>query len=344
MTIENLLLSVCEAMTPELTDEQLTSLKDILFMKFRGIEIREECTAVQTAIGAEEERLLDFFRASKMISGRAKSTMDQYLREIRILRDECGKPLTEITSTDLRWYFGMCRAKRGNSMSTVLSKRRYLSSFYDFLYREGIVPQNPLEKLEVMKVEKKIREAFCTEDLEKLRVTCGRDFRARALVEFLLSTGVRVSECCALNVGDIDLYRQEFLVTGKGNKQRRCYINDTGCFYLLRYLTWRMDKEHISREDLLGKPLFASSRAPYKRMTKRGIEKMLTALGNEAGVQNVHPHRFRRTYASTMASRGCPLQDLKTLMGHSKIDTTMIYCDVKEENVSMSYRRYGEIA
>ena len=344
MTLEKLLLSVCEEMATRLDEEQLAYLKDTLFIKFHGKELRENSTALQTTIDAEEQRLMDFFRASKIISGRQASTIEQYTREISALRNACGKSLLDIGSVDIRWYFGMCRTKRGNSMSTVQSKRRYLNSFYAFLVREGFIQQNPVEKIEAMKVEKRLKHAFTARDLEKLRVACGTNYRNRALMEFLLGSGLRVSELCSLDVKDIDFSKLEFTVIGKGNKQRRCYLNETGCFYLIQYLDWRAEREKLSREELLNRPLFAGTTVPYARITKRGIEKALAALGEAAGVENVHPHRFRRTYASSLAARGCPLQDLRVLMGHSNVETTLVYCDVKDDAVSMSYQKYGKEA
>lgn len=341
MTVEKIILSVCEEMSVYLNDEQVEQLKNTLFVKFHGIEICEPSTALQTTIDAEEQKLIDYFKVSKAISGRQKSTISQYVRTINSLRMSCGKLLTDINSMDLRWYFGMCKTKYGNAMSTVQSKRLYLNSFYSFLYKEGVINNNPVEKIEPMKVEKRLRKAFNTNELEKLREACGNDFRSRALIEFLLSSGLRVSECCSLNVGDIDLGKQEFTVIGKGNKQRNCYINETGTFYLLRYLNYRMGKEGLTQEELSKKPLFVSSKYPYSRVSKRTIEKILKHLGENSGVENVHPHRFRRTFASILAVRGCPLQDLRVLMGHSNIDTTMHYCDIKDEQINISYKKYG---
>lgn len=344
MALENILLSVCEEMATRLNAEQLQCLKDTLFVKFHGLELQQESTALQTTASAEEQNLIDFFKASKVIGGRQTSTVEQYIRELYALRDSCGKPLLDINSVDIRWYFGMCRTKRGNSMNTIQSKRRYLNSFYSFLVREGILQQNPVEKIETIKVEKRLKNAFSARDLEKLRVACGTNYRDRALMEFLLGTGLRVSELCSLNVKDIDFNKLEFLVIGKGNKQRRCYINETGVFYLVQYLDWRTKKENINQNEMMSKPLFAGMRAPYDRLSKRSIEKILATLGEMAGVDGVHPHRFRRTYASNLASRGCPLQDLRILMGHSRLDTTMLYCDIQEDAVSASYQKYGKEA
>lgn len=288
--------------------------------------------------------MLDYFKASKVISGRSTGTIEQYVREIRFLRETCGKSIKDITSMDIRWYFGVCRTKRGNSMTTIQNRRRYLNSFFGFLAREGFTASNPVERIEPMKVGQRLKKAFSTEELERLRGACGANFRDRALMEFLLSTGVRVSELCSLNVRDINIGKLDFCVIGKGDKQRQCYINETGCFYLLRYLDWRMETEGKTKAELMDEPLFAGTRAPYGRLSKRGVEKALAAMGKAARVENVHPHRFRRTYASTLAAHGCPIQDLRVLMGHTNVDTTMIYCDIKQENINLSYRKYGKEA
>ena len=96
--------------------------------------------------------------------------------------------------------------------------------------------------------------------------------RDRALIEFLYATGVRVSELCSLNVGDIDLYKQEFKVMGKGRKERHLYISDAACFHLYRYLRWRMSREGLTMEELANKPLFVSAKKPYTRMTVAGVQ------------------------------------------------------------------------
>ena len=102
-----------------------------------------------------------------------------------------------------------------------------------------------------------------------------------------------------------------------------------------------MNKEKISRIELNERPLFVSLAQPYSRLSKRAIERTLAKIGEKAEVPNVYPHRFRRTYASILAIRGCPIQDLKILMGHSNVNTTTVYCDIKQENINISYRKYN---
>ena len=179
-----------------------------------------------------------------------------------------------------------------------------------------------------------IKKPFSAEELEALRVNCS-SLRDRALVEFLYSTGVRVSELASLNVGDIEMGRQELIVYGKGSKERKTYLTDSAKFYLRRYLQTR------EQEGLADQSLFVTLDSPHDRLTVAGVQYMLRQLGKRAGVKNVHPHRFRRTIATDLLARGMKIEEVKEFLGHEKLDTTMIYCTIKEENVQTSHRKYA---
>lgn len=128
---------------------------------------------------------------------------------------------------------------------------------------------------------------------------------------------------------------------GKGRKERRLYVSDVACFHLYRYLRWRMAKEGMTMEELAQKPLFVSAKKPYSRMTVAGVQYLVKSLGKKAGVGNVHPHRFRRTFATDLLNRGMRIEEVMVLMGHTKIETTLIYCNIKQDNVRESYRKYA---
>lgn len=246
--------------------------------------------------------------------------------------------MEDITAMDLRYYYAVMRERRGIQMSTMQTRIHYLSSFWDFLTLERLVPDNPVRRIGGLKIETTVKKPFAQEELEALRLHCDRS-RDRALVEFLLATGLRVSELCKLDVGDIDFYRMEFYVRGKGGKERLCLLDDVAKFHLKRYLRERLRKERIGEDDLRRRPLFVAAKAPFKRMTIAGIQYLLKELGRKAAVENVHPHRFRRTFACDMICRGMPVEQLMVLMGHSKIETTMIYVTVKTSSVREAYRR-----
>ena len=327
-------------MAPHLSQVQLEHLSNILYVNFHGKEIQEQSTElVATEISGDEAKL-KMFIASKKAVNRKSNTLKQYTREIRNMLDFLGKRLEDITAMDLRYYYGLMREKRGIKMSTMQTRLHYLSSFWDFLTVEGLVYSNPVKRVGILKLEKIIKKPFSQEELEGLRVNC-HELRDRALMEFLYSTGVRVSELVTLNVGDIEMGRQELIVYGKGSKERKTYLTDNAKFYLCRYLQVRCRTQQLTMEQLQSQPLFVTLDQPHNRLTVAGVQYMLRQLGERSGIKNVHPHRFRRTIATELLSKGMPIEQVKEFLGHEKLDTTMIYCTIKEENVQASFRKYA---
>ena len=332
--VEKILEKVINAMVPHLEEGQLEHLKNVLYVNFHGKELCDQCTELVPRGESGDEAKIRMFIASKKAVNRQDNTLKQYSREILNMLDFLGKRIEDITGMDLRYYYGVMREQRGIKMSTMQTRLHYLSSFWDFLITEELVHSNPVKKVGLLKIEKTIKKPFSAEELEALRVHCG-NLRDRALVEFLYSTGVRVSELVALNVGDIEMGRQELIVYGKGSKERKTYLTDSAKFYLRRYLQVR------NQEGLEGQPLFVTLDNPHDRLTVAGVQYMLRKLGGRAGVKNTHPHRFRRTIATDLLARGMKIEEVKEFLGHEKLDTTMIYCTVKEENVQASHRKYA---
>lgn len=338
--IEELLMNVVNAMSGSLDEEQLDKLQNVLYINFHGVQVVEEKNELQ-ATGTDGDTMkMRLFVASKKVSGRQDNTLAQYIREITNCRNALRKNFEDITTMDLRWYFGILRERNKISMVTLQGRIRYLNSFWTFLQKENLVKDNPVARIESLRIESTIKKAFSAQELEALRMGCEAP-RDRALIEFLYNTGVRVSELCSINVGDIDLYKQEFKVMGKGRKERQLYISDGACFHLYRYLKWRSEKEGMTLEEMADRPLFVSSKKPYNRMSVAGVQYLVKMIGNRVGVGNVHPHRFRRTFATDLLCKGMRIEEVMVLMGHTKIETTLIYCNIKQDNVRESYRKYS---
>ncbi len=325
--IEKILENVINQMSPHLGQEQLEHLNNVLYMNFHGKEVKEESTELIPSGLEGDEAKIRMFVASKKAVNRQSNTLKQYTREIYNMLNFLGKRLEDITGMDLRYYYGVMREQRGIKMSTMQTRIHYLSSFWDFLITEELVHSNPVKKVGLLKLEKTIKRPYSAEEMEALRTGCST-IRDRALVEFLYSTGVRVSELVALNVGDIEMGKQELIVYGKGSKERKTYLTDSAKFYLRRYLQTRSGEDNLQ-----SRPLFVTSDSPYERLNVPGIQYMLRNLGNRTGVKGVHPHRFRRTIATDLLGRGMPIEQVKEFLGHEKLDTTMIYCTVKTESV-----------
>ena len=155
--------------------------------------------------------------------------------------------------------------------------------------------------------------------------------RDKAMLEFLYSTAVRVSEFTRINRDDIRFGNKTLIVYGKGGKERRVYLNERTHMYLKEYLQSRTDDNPA---------LFVSVRLPYERMTKAGVEDAIRRIGRKAGVKKAHPHRFRRTSITNAINRGMPMQEAMIFAGHAKPETTMRYCTVDHESVQYHHKKY----
>ena len=338
--IEKILENVINAMVPHLEPDQLETLTNVLYINFHGVEVMEQCTELIATGTDGDEAKIRMFVASKKAVNRQENTLRQYTREICNMLTFLGKRLEDITGMDLRYYYGIMREQRHIKMSTMQTRLHYLSSFWDFMITEEMVHSNPVKRVGLLKLEKTIKKPYSSEDMESLRSNC-IELRDRAIVEFLYSTGIRVSELVSLNVGDIEMGKQELIVYGNGSKERKTYLTDSAKFYLRRYLQVRCKDEGITIEDLQALPLFVTLDRPHNRLTVAGIQYMLRQLGERSKVKNVHPHRFRRTIATDLLNRGMPIEQVKEFLGHEKLDTTMIYCTVQQEGVQASHRKFA---
>ena len=163
-----------------------------------------------------------------------------------------------------------------------------------------------------------------------MRDSCD-EIRDVALIDFLSSTGMRVGELVRLNIEDIDFDERECTVLGKGDKERIVYFDVRSKLHLKRYIESRSDNNPA---------LFVSLNVPHERLEIGGVESRLRKIGNDLGIDNVHPHRFRRTLATVAIDKGMPIEQLQQLLGHQRIDTTLQYAMVKQSNVKMAHRKY----
>jgi integrase/recombinase XerD len=326
---EEFITNVLAKMMVMLTQEQSQELKTVMYMELQEYELQKRCTEIMD-VDQSYIHYLQLFLARKKTEGKSERTIEQYKMHLTHMLQYLNLSIEKITENDLFVY--LAKYKKDKQVSNVYldNIRLVFSSFFGWLNAKGYIPKNPTAGLEPIKVEKKIKQPFTDEELEKLRRICEQE-RDLALVEFLYSTGVRVSELVSLNRKDIDFYGKSVVVYGKGSKERETYLTATSCLHLKAYLDSRTDNNEA---------LFVSARAPHTRLTVAGVEKMLRRIGKDAGVTKVHPHRFRRTMATNVLKKGMPLEEVKELLGHTKLDTTMIYCTVSRENVKHSHAKH----
>lgn len=273
-----------------------------------------------------EDDMMEAFLASMRVQGRSEGTIYQYRRMIRIFRKYVQVNAREVNAAHIRaWLSG--EKERGIQDSTLNNDRQILSSYFGWLHREALISRNPVSNVGTIKVAKKIKKTFDKADIERMMRKC-KEIRDQAIVQFLASTGCRISEMTGLDWKMVDMEAGEVVVHGKGNKERTVYINEVAMMLLKQYLGRRKD---------LNPALFVGRYG--ERLQPGGVQEMLRKLGKAADVDHVHPHKFRRTLATELARKGMPIQEIANILGHERLDTTMRYVVLNKEDVKSSYRR-----
>lgn len=311
-----------------LNKKDLFYVQDALISELNNYDIIEKCTSLSIS----HDNTIAVFKkyvATKRVEGLSENTIQRYVTENRKLIEYINKPINEITTYDIRYYLSY-KKKCGLANNTLDGMRRCFSAFFSWLQAEKIIIENPCISVAQIKCQKQIKKPFSPVELEKIRLVC-TDARDRALIEFLNCTGCRVTEVQNLNIGDIDFETSECTVLGKGNKERIVYITPIAKLFLQKYLETRTYTEDDA--------LFTGKHTD--RIHKNGIEALLRRIGKAAGVENVHPHRFRRTFATNMLDRGMDIQDVATILGHADLKTTQIYCYISQSNVKASFNKYS---
>ena len=219
--------------------------------------------------------------------------------------------------------------ERGICENTLRGKRDIYSSYFNWLQRESLIDRNPVVNLGQIKVPKKKKELYSEVDIERLKMYC-KTKRDLAIVLFLYATCCRIGEVVELNRDQISFESRKLVVHGKGDKERKVYFDEVTAEALKQYIDERTDNCEA---------LFINRRK--KRFQANGIRAMLRKLAVIADVNHVHPHKFRRTKATVMSRHGMPIQDVKEILGHEKIDTTMQYVQMNDTDIENSYRRYS---
>lgn len=274
--------------------------------------------------------LLELFKTAKSVEGCSAKSMKYYVYIINDFLSKTKLSVKEIITDDIRNYLNNHSVNSNGSKVSMDNIRRVLSSFFAWLEEEDYIRKNPVKRIHKIKAIRTIKKAFSDENIENLKDACTY-LRNKVIIELLSSTGMRVGELVTLNKSSIDFENKECIVLGKGGKQRKVYFDSKTKIHLRAYLDSRTDNNDA---------LFVSLFYPFNRLQISGVEIMLRKLGLKATIDNVHPHRFRRTLATKAIDKGMPVEQVQILLGHTKIDTTMHYAIVDQTNVKNSYRRY----
>lgn len=321
--------SIISAMQRDLDYNQLEQLKEVLSKEFQTVEIIEK-RQDETLRTKENAEHIAAFISAKKIEGCSQKTLVYYQKTLEHLFEKLDVAVCHVETNDIRNYLSEYQDTHSSSKVTIDNMRRIFSSFYAWLEDEDYIVKSPVRRIHKVKTDVLVKEVLSDEQLELLRDSCSNS-RDLAIVDLLSSTGIRVGELVKLNRTDIDFNERQCVVFGKGNKERTVYFNARTKLHLMQYLEERTDSETA---------LFVSLAAPHNRLTIGGVESRIKLLGKQIGIDKVHPHKFRRTLATMAIDKGMPIEQVQRLLGHVRIDTTLRYAIVNQNNVKMAYRKF----
>lgn len=281
----------------------------------------------------ELPEIVKTYLVCKKMSGLADGTLNNYRIILSVFFREVKRQPQFVTANEIRKFLYTYQEKKDVSRRTIDKYREYISRFFTWAHDEGYISSNPARNIAAIKYEEKPREALTQVELEYLRMAC-TTLREQAIIEFLYSTGARVSELTIVEKSDVNWHEKSVRLFGKGRKHRVSFLNAKAEVTLIKYLESRDDNCEY---------LFTTIKKPYRKLSKDGVEKIVRNIANRAlnnVGKHITPHILRHTTATTALQSGMPISNISKLLGHESMDTTMIYAKSSIEDVRSGHKKY----
>ena len=295
------------------------------------------------------ELLLDYIEHLEVEGGRSAKTAENYKlyleRFIEFTNDIAVEKITAEVLRKYRLWLNRYKNDSDDTLATITQSYHMIAlrGFLGYLSKRDIVSLSP-EKIELPKISRK-QVTFLHYDevarlLEQIPLEGETGLRDRAIIELLFSSGLRVSELVNLNRDHVNTKRREFMVRGKGQKDRPVFIGQAAADHVNEYLAARIDNLP---------PLFlsysrnnnATTTGDYRRLTSRSIQRIVSRYARLAGItKHVSPHTMRHSYATDLLMNGADIRSVQTMLGHSSISTTQVYTHVTDEHLREVYEKF----
>lgn len=329
MCIDEIVIKILGKATLEVPEIDQLKLRSILEEVLYDYDIQPKTTALVLASDMQDKMVM--FLATKKLDGLSNISLYNYGLHLRRFSQFINKNVVDITTMDIRRFMAYLM-QQGLKNTSIETEKSILKSFFNWLESEEYIVKSPARKIKPTKTEKRLRKALDDEELERLRDAC-KTPRQRALLEFIFSTGCRLSEVVGADIADLNWGECSLKVVGKGNKEREVQFSKKARLYLKKYLA--------SRGDISNPPLFITERQPFRRLGNRAVEREIAKIAEQAGIDKaVYPHLLRHTMATMGLRAGASLQTIQTLLGHDSPATTEIYAEISSETVKEEYRKH----
>ena len=331
--MENFANEFVSKLDGKISDEALRTVLQELQVFASNYDINQR----ETHVVPYQSNVPDCYRVymvAKKIEGMSPESMKTYNFYLTDFFEHINRPFEQVTTNDIRIYLYETQKRTGISNRTLDGKRLVLNTFMDWCWKEGYIPNNPCASIKPIKFEEKPREPLSNMELEIVRDAC-ENYRDKAMIELFYSTGCRLSEMVNLKISDIDFTSKEVHLFGKGRKHRTAYLNAKAEYMLKKYFELERPKESISDS------VFVIFRKPYNEMHKESIYARVKAIQKRSGIErSLFPHLLRHTMATDALNRGMNVAEVKEILGHEKLDTTMIYAKISHDSVKFNHKRY----
>lgn len=331
--MENFANEFVSKLDGKISDEALRTVLQELQVFASNYDINQR----ETHVVPYQSNVPDCYRVymvAKKIEGMSPESMKTYNFYLTDFFEHINRPFEQVTTNDIRIYLYETQKRTGVSNRTLDGKRLVINTFMDWCWKEGYIPNNPCASIKPIKFEEKPREPLSNMELEIVRDAC-ENYRDKAMIELFYSTGCRLSEMVNLKISDIDFDSKEVHLFGKGSKHRTSYLNAKAEYMLKKYFELERSKESISDS------VFVIFRKPYNGMHKGAIYARVKAIQKRSGIErSLFPHLLRHTMATDALNRGMNVAEVKEILGHEKLDTTMIYAKISHDSVKFNHKRY----
>ncbi len=280
------------------------------------------------------EEFIDYLRFERKYS---ENTISSYKRDLNKINIYIKKEFTKLNKKDIQNYIQkLSKEENTSSVSRCIST---LKSFYKFLEINKYTNSNPLTTITNPKTQKKLPKVLSEEEIDKLldiNLNTNFDYRNKAMLELMYSSGLRVSELVNLKVNDIDLVNSSVRIFGKGSKERIIPLNDYATIALKNYILYYRTSLFKHGENNY---LFLNNHG--NKMTRQGFFKILSKIAKEKNIKTeFSPHTLRHSFATHLLKHGADLRSIQELLGHSDISTTQIYTHITEERLQKNYEEF----
>lgn len=331
--------------------------KMVILGAMADYDVTKKQTALTVYDGGQTEYLIKRFLVAKKLKGCTDQTCRLYRSNLRRSFAQIGKSPTQCDQTDIQRVLASLILKKC-SKSYQQNIHRTFSSFYTWLTREELVAKNIMNKVDPIQAKARHKKAFTEIEVEKIRMACETN-REKCLIEVLLSTACRIFEVASLRVDQVR-ENNEISIIGKGEKERAVFLNAKARLSVDAYLKERKDKNpYLFPASVLVKQYAENGKcnpsdikggnrwycypenvSENSMMDKSTLEAIIRRIGRRSGVEQCHPHRFRRTSATMALRRGMNVVQVQKMLGHESLATTQRYLDISEEEVRDAHRRF----